>query len=410
MAAPADQPLPALTPAAPRPRIHFVDWMKAVGMFIIVYGHSSASRTVNFTTWPLQTKQLGVALFMFVIGWSLANETRRRDQVGFNRLFPILFWGAIGALLQTAIMLPLSGDPYLGNYKVFMLGINVFDTGFPRNPTTWFIGTYIHIVLLWMLFGHRLRVTKATLSAVIVFEVLFRAVFMADGLKPYPMFAYMFITNWLSCLLLGMYCCQQSDRHDDRTRALPLFGGVWLLLIAFGAAVYAVLHPSLGDTPINTINYWFQNPQHSRPRGSIWFHLADHHTFDFTLARSAMITFMYLAHTWLLFQIFRRLPGLKAVRFYAEQSIFIFIAHMPLIFFLQGEHGLGTANHLTDPAGYLLRVAVQIGTGFFAMGVLAWIATKLLQPTRLRNFIWQRLEAIRQRGKPAPDPVEPPKP
>src|SRR3954454_22974175 len=49
----------------------FVDWMKALGMTVIVYGH--VTRAVPLTA-PIYPKQLGVAFFLFASGFTLARE------------------------------------------------------------------------------------------------------------------------------------------------------------------------------------------------------------------------------------------------------------------------------------------------------------------------------------------------
>ena len=69
-------------------RMSFIDWMKVVGMAIIVWGHTGSDALIRPTE-PFNPKQLGVAFFVFVLGFSLAKETRPRPQVVFNRLFPI---------------------------------------------------------------------------------------------------------------------------------------------------------------------------------------------------------------------------------------------------------------------------------------------------------------------------------
>ncbi|WP_343074996.1 acyltransferase family protein [sulfur-oxidizing endosymbiont of Gigantopelta aegis] len=63
---------------------HFVDWMKALGMFLIVYGHvvGNPLNIFNLISQPVYTKQIGVAFFVFITGWSLANESKKGLRVG----------------------------------------------------------------------------------------------------------------------------------------------------------------------------------------------------------------------------------------------------------------------------------------------------------------------------------------
>src|SRR3954463_14475082 len=62
----------------------FVDWMKALGMTVIVYGH--VTRAVPLTP-PIYPKQFGVALFLFASGFTLARDRRPVVQAVFKRLF-----------------------------------------------------------------------------------------------------------------------------------------------------------------------------------------------------------------------------------------------------------------------------------------------------------------------------------
>jgi hypothetical protein len=82
-----------------RPSYPFVDWMKAIGMGLIVYGHTTHAATVAA---PIYVKQLGVALFLFATGFTLAREQRSPGEVLFNRLFQTWMFGLALAVLITA--------------------------------------------------------------------------------------------------------------------------------------------------------------------------------------------------------------------------------------------------------------------------------------------------------------------
>ena len=127
-----------------RPYIYFIDWMKSLGMFLIVYGHVAGDSIAQLTP-PIYAKQLGVAFFIFVIGWGLARESRQRFQIVYNRLFPVFFLGLGFAIVISAIVFVMQRDLNESNYLPFFLGINVLLDHFPANPTTWYIGTYIHV-------------------------------------------------------------------------------------------------------------------------------------------------------------------------------------------------------------------------------------------------------------------------
>ena len=59
-----------------KPYLPFIDWMKGLGLLLIVSGHVSA--TADHLLPPIYPKQLGVAFFLFVSGYSLARETQAR--------------------------------------------------------------------------------------------------------------------------------------------------------------------------------------------------------------------------------------------------------------------------------------------------------------------------------------------
>jgi fucose 4-O-acetylase-like acetyltransferase len=121
-------------------RVDFIDWLKAIGMSLIVFGHYFGEPFDQFTQ-PVYPKQLGVAFFVFLMGWGLASETRPKWQVVYNRLFPMYFWGVAIALFISIIFMLTKGHSAITNYLPFFAGINVFSNFFPSNPTTWYIGT-----------------------------------------------------------------------------------------------------------------------------------------------------------------------------------------------------------------------------------------------------------------------------
>src|SRR4029450_7272528 len=83
-----------------RPHIHFIDWMKSLGMFLIVFGHVAGDSIVHLTP-PIYPKELGVRFFIFTIGWGLARESRDRLRVVYNRLFLFFFLGLGFAMVMS---------------------------------------------------------------------------------------------------------------------------------------------------------------------------------------------------------------------------------------------------------------------------------------------------------------------
>src|SRR5262249_51757260 len=144
--------------------------------------------------------------FLFVAGFSLAGERRRTGKVLFNRLFDVFLFGVAFALLMSAVTYVQAGRLSLSNYLPFLLGANTAFDHFPANPTTWYIGTYLHLLLVWALLRGR-QVWLGWLAAVVAVEVLVRAA-LAEGAGLYV--AYMALSNWMAVFLLGTYCGQRG--------------------------------------------------------------------------------------------------------------------------------------------------------------------------------------------------------
>jgi hypothetical protein len=338
-------------------RVDFIDWLKAIGMFLIVFGHYFGEPFDQFTQ-PVYPKQLGVAFFVFVMGWGLASETRPKWQVVYNRLFPMYFWGLAIALFISATFMLTKGHPAITNYLPFFAGINVFTNFFPSNPTTWYIGTYLHILLLWALVMRKVRVTLPLILLVLFFEIAIRTVFIEfDRLFT----GYMLISNWMTVFLLGMYMHQQKDNHNSLKAMLVVL--LWAVLLFTWASV------------INLFNLTNSFP----------FRVA---AVDSTLISSIVIsiaiTFVYLGNTLLAVKCFSRIPSNKVVRFFSRNTIFIFIGHMPLY----------------DVAEPIARIFVESGWGkraiivfimYVGLAFVSELLHKLVDINKLKTRVWNRI-------------------
>src|ERR1700682_4567834 len=144
-------------------RLAFIDFFKCFGMVLIVYGHTAGwAPLASFP--PLYLKPLGVALFLFALGYSLARDDRPTREVLFNRLFDVYVFGLSCAVLLTLFSLLADGRWARSDYLPFALGVNVFLDYFPANPTTWYIGTYVHFLLLWALLLRPVRMRLTMLG------------------------------------------------------------------------------------------------------------------------------------------------------------------------------------------------------------------------------------------------------
>ena len=288
---------------------NFIDWMKAMGMFLIIFGHvvGNPFNLFNEITQPAYTKQLGVAFFVFITGWSLANDTRPGLRVVFNRLFAIYFYGILFALLLSIIFIFTKNDTNPSNYLPFFLGINVFFNNFPANPTTWYIGTYLHLIVFWYLFMQGKVVRKRHLAIAFIVENISRFSLMAIG-KDY--IAYMLLPNWITIFLLGMYVHKQKD-IDTKTMKVVIFILAWLCILAGWAFIGSEVIGFNKSFPFRNINM--------NMTGSL-------------LLTSFLVSVVYATNTLIFFQIARRLSGNWMVSFFARNTLIIFIVHMPIVF------------------------------------------------------------------------------
>ncbi len=326
------------------PRLAFIDWMKAIGMFLIVFGHVVGG-PVNALTPPIYQKQLGVAFFLFVTGFTLARETRPAGGVVFRRLFEILLVGAAFAVLATVVSLASGGRGWLSNYLPLLLGANVLVNNFPVNPTTWYIGTYIHIILLWAAVVRHVRVTPALIAGVVVAEILIRAALWTWA---GTFIAYMAFTNWLSVWLMGLYAGRVSPRPPP----------AWTL----AAAALAVAAPLVCG-----LVWPFDDgfPLRALPAAGAWSRLV----------ASVGVSLFYAGATWLAFAGTLRLAPSRLVAFLAAQTVVVFVVHMPVYNLL-----LPVVGHWP----FWPRAILMLVVNYFALAAFGALVYRWLEPSALR--------------------------
>lgn len=285
----------------------FIDWMKASGMLFILIGHiiGSPYHIFNMISQPIYTKQLGVCFFIFVMGWSLANENKTSFKVVFTRIFPVYFYAIAITILLSSISFFTINDINESNYMPFFLGINVFFNFFPANPTTWYIGTYLHILLFWFFFLQGKDIGKKHVMFAFIFEILIRSVIIYSG-KDFV--AYMLLPNWLTVFLLGSYLHKKKDCSWQPKTIFFII--IWLVAVG------------LWSSPLNQLSWDQSFPFRALISNETW-------ALPF---RSLVISIVYLVNTFVFFEIFRRLPKLRIVAFFARNSLITFIIHMPIIY------------------------------------------------------------------------------
>ncbi len=335
----------------------FIDWMKAVGMALIVFGHFFGDPFNQFTQ-PVYPKQLGVCFFVFAMGWSLANDRRSTWLVVYNRLFPMYFWGAVIAILLTIIGLIVSAGPQISNYAPFVAGVNVLFNQFPANPTTWFIGTYLHILLIWALWLQHRKVTVSMILVCLIFELTIRGCFIyADRL----MTGYMLLPNWGTVLLLGML-------FHDKGDSLKPQAALWLIpLWAVFTIGWAIGFNAIGlqrDFPFKVLH--------------------DERTLIEAAFISIAVSAVYIIQTMFAFVIFRCLNAGVLVRFFARNTIITFIGHMPLYY------AVAPIATLLVERGWGKR-AIIVVVMYVGLSLLSEALHKLLPINQWRDALWTRL-------------------
>jgi hypothetical protein len=290
-------------------RLPFHDWMKAVGMAFIVWGHVAAATTPTLSP-PFNLKQLGVAFFVFLVGHSLARERRSSLQVVFNRYFEIFVWGLTGAIAWSVVMLFLIGDANLSNFLPLAGGLQLLEDAFPVNPTTWYIGTYLHVLLLWAVLLRGVTITPRTILLWLPFEIAIRAAAMLLlGLYV----GYMQLANWIGVLLLGLCFGARGIDAPARRAFWPalIFVIGWPILMGF-------------------VEWELTFP---------WMSIAGQSPMASAIEVSILISVAYLLYTLAGFALVAGLPGVRVVEFLSRNTLIVFIAHMPLYYVLDRLFG-----------------------------------------------------------------------
>jgi hypothetical protein len=290
----------------------FIDWFKCIGITLIVVGHV-ASAPFNHLTAPIYPKQLGVALFIFAMGFSLAQEKRPVINVLVRRLFELYFWGILCALLLSIIIYTKYGSINKSNYSPFIAGINIAFNFFPANPTTWFIGTYLHILLLWSLIFRRIRITLLIVTLTIAVEILLRAFLFSFAGR---FIAYMAFPNWLGVYIVGAYLAHSNVTNKRRD---IIIGMLCLPLLL----IFPVLWPRIAGPYILDHNFPFAS-------------FGIRHSLIDPLCTSFLVSVWYLFISALLYFIVRTWRIFHIIRFVAGNTVLVFIVHMPLYYALEG--------------------------------------------------------------------------
>lgn len=330
------------------PRCDALDWLKASGICLIVYGHVAHATTVSWVP-PIYVKQFGVAFFLFATGFALARERRAPLGALITRLTPVYLFGLTTAISITVIGMLFGTGLQPSNYLPFLAGANVVFNNFPANPTTWYLGTYIHALLLWALVLSRRQPGPAMIGLALAIEIPARIALQQLG---GPFVAYMVITNWLAVFIAGLVIGARPRRPVTKYRVAYL-GALGMFLAAVSLTVGA-----MNPEPA----FPFMQIGAGSPRDLAMF--------------SMLVSGLYLSTTLLTFEALEHAVAPAVVRFLARNSLIIVLLHMPLFMAL---------NPVLIASGwpYGARVVVHL---VICLPLLAWFSeavTRVVQPKAL---------------------------
>ena len=319
----------------PRDYEPWIDWLKTVGLTLIVVGHVADTAVAGLLP-PIYPKQLGVALFLYAAGYGLARETRPAGQVIARRLFDIYLFGIAIAAIMSVLGYVEDGNLRESNYLPFLAGVNVALDAFPANPTTWFIGTYLHLLVAWAVVLRRIDVNGRVLILLLAIEVAIRGLLLETGAV---FTAYMNLFNWVTVFTMGTLHGRRVGRPWPAIPSLVLLVGFFALW-----GVFVVPTPRAAGFPFMALTIPFAS-----------------------IVTSAAVSALYVFVTFAAAGIARGLPAARPVRFVARHTVIVFIGHMPVYFALvpfiatvTPHYWLRVALHLAACYGGLLLVSAAV--------------------------------------------------
>lgn len=297
----------------------WIDWLKFLGMVIILGGHSGMDDLIGERFNPINPKQLGVAFFVLITGFTLANCPRSPFQTVVRRYSMVFVCGLLLAMLLSCVGLLQRGDISESNYLPFIAGLNtVWENAFPANPSTWYVGTYLHLLIVWAVLLRHFRPSWMLFLFLSVLEISVRAVWMTFH-RDFN--AYMCVTSWLPMLMAGLIL----GRNMSKNLAVPggshrpnLFKNPWLPAVA-GALLVVFL-----ATWSQLVVYW--EITKSNPFGRI----PSSSAVVSSLVTSMAVSLQYAVYTAAILAIVFRLDCPQWVRFLSRHTLWVFLAHMPV--------------------------------------------------------------------------------
>ena len=258
-------------------------------------------------------------------------------------------------MLWSAVMLFRVGDANLSNFLPLAGGLQVVEDAFPANPTTWYIGTYLHVLLLWAVLLRRVTIGPRTIVLWLPLEIALRAAMMlAFGLY----IGYMQLTNWIGVLLLGLSFGSRGFDAPPRRFIWP-------------ALIFVIGWPIL----MSRFDWQLTFP---------WMSIVGRSPLTGAIEVSILVSAAYLLYTLSGFVLLAALPASRVADFLSRNTLIVFIAHMPLYYVL---------NHLLiSRVPYWPRVSIEFVLCFVGLSLVSEALRRLadLQPKRDRFFAMLR--------------------
>ena len=175
------------------------------------------------STPPFYPKQVGVAMFVFATGFTLSRERRPTAEALVNRFFEIMVVCLAAALMMSAVTLGLIGDAAESNYLP-LVGLHVLLADLPANPTTWYVGTYLHLLLVWAFLLRDRPLTWRHWGVLFVLGIAVRVgLIQVAG----PSRAYTAIFTRLDVLVMGLLAGRADSGQPRWTAIAVLLPLVW---------------------------------------------------------------------------------------------------------------------------------------------------------------------------------------
>lgn len=297
----------------------WIDWLKFLAMVLILGGHSGMDDLIGPRFNPINPKQLGVAFFVLITGYTLAQGLRSSLETVIRRYTPVLIYGLLIAIAFSFVGWLVRRDLGESNYLPFLFGLNTFwENAFPANPSTWYIGTYLQLLVVWAVLLNRLRASWLLFFVLTAIEIVIRALWMSNQ-RDFN--AYMSVTSWLPMLMAGMILGQENSASPNSPHSGSLHRLLQQPWLAPVAAVSLVVFLLAWSRLVESCGITKSNPFGRIP--------ISNGTMSCILT-SAAVSLQYGFYTAATLALVYPLPCPRWIRFLSRHTLWVFLAHMPV--------------------------------------------------------------------------------